>query len=315
MSTLHMNVHWPAIRAQMVPSNELEEIIEKTQTEKIFVAYSPKERPVALVITTIGQLLTPLFEELFVTADKLVKEKPGQAILVPLDTFRTKIDRLHGSLEKIFKDGETGIVARINIKFQECLKLLEKSKQVTLNFFNQLDEKFRIVPIEKAQREKWKQHLVSGVLNSYYEEIGARKSPNHFSYSEEDLTFFGIKPNEDIIDPKKIDCASFALLKIQEKRAKNIIFFLSNFNIGELPKHLFEWNYRVVSVPDEEDLVVYFCNGKAAHVGVFTSSGWVESKLGILNPYIHIHPIFDVPANYGKSVCFFRRSSPTLKLV
>lgn len=305
MSSLHMNIHWPAIQAQMIRSDS-KDVEAHTGNENIFAAYSLKARPVMFIITGLGQLLDPLFTELFKSADKVAKINPNQKIVVPYETIRSKIIRFHNSLEEAFKSGETEVVARVNLTFEECLRCLNQSKEIAFKFFNQF--LYLEMPFKNEEREEWKRSLSLDTLNLCYNEVGLVRSEKPISYAKEDLDFFGIRQSEKVKESTKINCADFAFLKTRERRAKDIIFFLSNFDTRRLPRLLFDWGYRVVDAPDEGDLVVYFCKGNAVHIGVFTGSGLVESKLGVLNPYSHQHRIFDVPPDYGTIVCFFRKN-------
>lgn len=115
---------------------------------------------------------------------------------------------------------------------------------------------------------------------------------------------------DNLIDPENFSCASYALFKTEELRAEEFIFNKDQRSvIRKLPKYLKEWNYQSVNEPMEGDLVLYYLdhNDIPTHVGVYLSFGMIESKLGIINPYISKHKIYDVVSGYGKKVAFFRK--------
>lgn len=130
-----------------------------------------------------------------------------------------------------------------------------------------------------------------------------------FHFNEEDERFLGSGAKE--IDSQKISCFAYTLLKAREPQAKNFILTQKyDLKIKELQK----WGYRIVSHPNENDLVLYMSdnNEEINHLGRFNEQGLVESKWGVNGKHIFEHSIFDVPANYGTHVIFMRKSSATL---
>lgn len=76
----------------------------------------------------------------------------------------------------------------------------------------------------------------------------------------------------------------------------------------KLPVTLRAWSYTPVPLPKDRDLVMYLnAKGEVTHLGRFDNERLkVQSKLGISQPYIHWHNIFDVPTHYGAWVVFWR---------
>jgi hypothetical protein len=119
---------------------------------------------------------------------------------------------------------------------------------------------------------------------------------------------FEIAQGEKAVDATKMNCAEFALLKTGELRAKKEIFGEIGVEMDKLPQTLKSWGYTPVPVPKDRDLVMYMNSKRqVTHLGIFNEEHQkVQSKRGNLQPYIHLHGLFDVPTFYG-AVAFFWR--------
>ncbi len=118
-----------------------------------------------------------------------------------------------------------------------------------------------------------------------------------------------------------LSCVAFALLYLNDRD------FLANWNRNPCPEemlkqkyhaYLLKLNYRQVTHPVADDLVVYVNNQTTEdlrgmmHLGIFLDNGKVLSKKGGINdPNIYEHEIDRVPANYGNLILFYRKNRAT----
>lgn len=181
------------------------------------------------------------------------------------------------------------------------INLLDKLEQMTSQLFEEIGN--LEIPSERGKRRAFFKHLKKVcALNKWLKALEI--------HSEAQIVRFD-KPL-DTIDPKNLSCASYALLKTGELRGADFIFKKDQWNIiRELPKYLKEWGYVSVKEPKAGDLVLYYLDHTDAprHVGVYLSSNLIQSKLGIINPYISTHHIYDVVSGYGKKVVFLRKAA------
>ena len=132
------------------------------------------------------------------------------------------------------------------------------------------------------------------------------------AYSAEDLVFLNVSPRQ-LSDAPGLTCFNYALLKGRESQAKDCIIAnqAARLSVDSLEK----WGYRIVSHPDEGDIVLYFHlsePNKIQHLWVYREDGLVESKWGINNTRVYTHNVFEVPQNYGSQVIFMRKSAAKL---
>ncbi len=185
------------------------------------------------------------------------------------------------------------------------------AKSLALNFFK---EKGHPIFFYGAQPQEIKDEILVKMMemsNYAFAQLGLKQSAEQVSFSEEDIRAFGIEKNAISIDPAKMSCLGFALLQAREVKATAIIFQDKGEDeaMDRLLTSLDEWGYRPVAAPDTGDLVVYFSkkNDRISHVGYFTESGEVLSKLGRNNPYSHVHKLGDIPSLHGDRAVFFRK--------
>ena len=158
--------------------------------------------------------------------------------------------------------------------------------------------------------KKYRSQTLKDIDQETYKFLGMKRSKKPISYTLEDLRLFA--PGRDIPDPKELTCYGYALLKARVLEAKDFIFTSSRSDekFDQLLDHLGKWGYEVTENPSAGDLVVYLKDGVIQHVGIYTSSGKILSKLGIQSLYTHLHPLFDVPAFYGFTVVFWHKAAP-----
>lgn len=147
------------------------------------------------------------------------------------------------------------------------------------------------------------------INNFILQKLGCIREQAPLAFTAQDLQNFGIAQGEKTADASKMNCAEFALLKTGELRAKKEIFFdPGTFDMDKLPQTLKGWKYTPVPVPKDRDLVMYMNSKKeVTHLGIFNEEHQkVQSKRGNLQPYIHLHGLFDVPTFYGAVACFWR---------
>lgn len=138
--------------------------------------------------------------------------------------------------------------------------------------------------------------------------------------SSEDLAFLELPPEEKPPSARKLDCGAYAFLTLREPRAKEWIRSSLDKGQPNPTKEAFycaegltlleEWGYRPIQSPAPQDLVVYLGNLSSlhvTHVGIVRENGLIQSKIGIQDPGIYLHPLSDVLGHYGMHVLFFRR--------
>jgi len=197
-----------------------------------------------------------------------------------------------------------------NISEKEFIECVGSAKAVAMSFFKNPSTYTFSYSFNENDLDKWKKDTFINMSNHSYQSLGMLQSSEPVSFTDQDLTAFGLNKEDVSSEPKQMSCVAFALLQAKEKAATQLIFQKnSHMAFSEIIKNLTEWKYRSVDTPDEGDLVVYLNIDAITHIGYFSSSGLVHSKLGSANPYSHHHKLFDVPPTYGKRILFFRKSS------
>jgi len=206
------------------------------------------------------------------------------------------------------KDVRQVLVYRMTgLKPEEQLQGTEKALALTRAFFESFQTVFSLTE-NKETLIDWTMNAAVAIANFGYEEMGFIRSDAVISWEPEDLAFFGVDHSD--INPTKLNCVQYALLKGRVLQAKEMIFAPpSDEMILEMLERFKEWGYRRVDMLNEGDLVLYFHNGKPSHMGCFVGDGLIQSKLGLLNSYSHTHPLFSVPMSYGSHVLFYRKGS------
>lgn len=142
------------------------------------------------------------------------------------------------------------------------------------------------------------------------EMLGFDAVKHPISITEEDLKIFDTSLAHSSININDFSCASYTLLKCGEKHAKKYIFEQDSHILDVLLDLLHEGHYAPVKIPQNGDLVVYLNNlySPPTHIGQCNSNGKVLSKLGIMNPYVFEHQLYDISMMYGKHILFFRKT-------
>ena len=184
---------------------------------------------------------------------------------------------------------------------------------------NQVGQPVFFYNTSREEIGSWVMTATIEMSNYAYHCLKLEQSEKEVSFTDEDLETYKIEKGTTIVDPTKMSCLAFALLQANRflpsawalNMQRDIIFRDSggDSTLNNLFRFLKRWNYSAVDNPETGDLVVYLSNNNPSHVGFYTQSGKVLSKLGRANPYSHQHKLFDIPPNYGNKVVFFRRNS------
>lgn len=252
----------------------------------------------------IGDACAYLMVELSFRAEQLVKKKLsecsfplGQSILIPNLTFIMSLNSDFSSLrERMLEEGQEALIP-----------YLDGAKNLLISFFNskpmiQLstdsDERMRLLRELKKESEKF-----------LYQESasGSKHSAKLFTVTEEELAPFGDNKLKVKINSGDFSCVQFALLKVGDIQAKELIFNNAKINMRDIPLYLKKWNYQPVEQPQKGDLALYFNGGIFVHIGVYMGETKVLSKHGVVNPYCLEHDFFDTPSDYGKQIVFFHK--------
>lgn len=177
----------------------------------------------------------------------------------------------------------------------EMVKCTRLAKSLATKFFSQdIICSYEETPETMTE---WQKNQMVEAQNFLYGSIGMKRSERPVAFTDEDLTAFGIERAAVAVDPTTINCLSFALLKARVAEAADLIFkpLRDDQPMHQLFRNLKRWNFEPVSGdPRSGDLVVYLnSNDKPTHVGVYLGDDRVQSKIGIANPYSHVHRIFD----------------------
>ena len=142
------------------------------------------------------------------------------------------------------------------------------------------------------------------------EMLGFDAVKHPISITDEDLKSFDTTLAQFSININNLNCASYTLLKCGEKHAKKYIFEHDSKIMDKLLDLLHEGHYAPVKIPQNGDLVVYLnnLNSPPTHIGQCNANGKVLSKLGIMNPYVFEHQLYDISMMYGKRIIFFRKN-------
>lgn len=303
-------------------------------------AYSPNEANVSMVLCNYALIVDDVIRNIKRSALEKIDPSFMHLFRLKADSL---IKSYAEELKEGYKTGNSGQILELealtgvsHTKFPLCAALAEK---IAFDFFNKDNpyntffdrEKYPLninsegtqvgqpvffyhTPSEEI--ENWEMTATLEMSNYAYHSLGLKQSEHEVSFSEEELETYKIKRGINIVDPTKMSCLAFALLQSNRflpsvsglKMQGDIIFHDSwgDRPLNNLFRFLKRWNYSSVETPQAGDLVVYLANEKPTHVGVYTQTGKVSSKLGRANPYSHEHKLFDIPPHYGTKVIFFR---------
>jgi hypothetical protein len=210
---------------------------------------------------------------------------------------------------KVSHDKINEILRRTGLTFDEYKTCVANASKMTKRYFDEHQPLFAY-GMSKQQAEEWRVQTVLEMGDCAYQQLGLVPCDESVAFSDDELAAFGVKREEIKIDPEAMSCLAFALLKTGELKGKDVIFKgHRNSVLTNIFQTLEEWNYCPVKYPDEGDLVVYLDDKKeGTHVGYVNAEGKVHSKLGLANPRSHMHKFYDIPAGFGTTLVFFRKS-------
>jgi hypothetical protein len=200
----------------------------------------------------------------------------------------------------------TELTAMTGLTKGEIPRTLKMAKSIALKFFK--EPSVFAYSATPQEIDDWVMSTTLEQVRFFNTFLSLKYSQQPVAFSPEQLKQFDVtKPATQ--DPALMSCYAYALLQVGETRAKNQIFYKEkNQALQQVVDLLHQWKYTAVSEPMKGDLVVYFVEGKVKHMGIFTESGKVESKLGDNGgEFACTHPIFDVPITYGNQIVFFRK--------
>lgn len=306
MSTLHHDVSWPGIKAGLTT-----EVVN----ERRF--YKPVDQRQRFTLTQLSALAADVLPMIQEGAAAHIKSKKAEPNASPIFKVNPK-KALDYFVDKMLKQYEQQNVIHVltyrlsGLKFNQQHACVQKAVALVREFFENPNETMFSLTEEKETLKEWNFHASVRVWNFGYLKMGFVQSDTPISWKEEDLAFFGLAHCD--IDPTKINCIQYALLRAREPQAKHLIFAppLEDHVTQGMGDQLEKWGYRRVDALDVGDLILYYANGKPSHMGYFIGNGLVESKLGFMNPYSHQHPIFGVTTIYGQYAVFYRKSGAKL---
>lgn len=188
-------------------------------------------------------------------------------------------------------------------EMRKCTRL---AKVLATNFFS--EDLICSYQETDESMTRWQKTKMVEAQNFLYAGIGMKRSERPVAFTDQDLEAFGVERGVVAVDPTTINCMSFALLKARVAEAADLIFkpLRDDQPMHQLFRNLAKWNFEPVSGnPREGDLVVYLTDdNKPTHVGVYLGDDRVQSKIGIANPYSHVHKLFDIEDR----AVFFRKA-------
>jgi len=133
-------------------------------------------------------------------------------------------------------------------------------------------------------------------------------------FDPEDFTQFQLLEKDLRINISQVSCVDYALIKTHELQAKKYIFEQDQMFAREpqiiVPK-LLSWGYKPVAEPLKKDLALYFSSDDPypMHMGICAEGGWIDSKPGLMRPFVCTQKVFAEHPSYGSLVNFWRKTS------
>lgn len=302
MPSLHHCTAWGSMRCEL----EFFSFDDKSQ-DKVYLAYHPQHAPQLAVFRCLTSMISETLKNVHARALEMVGRMTGSVICI--NPFTT-IELIHQCLQLSTPEDEKNaepLLKKFGLNKQEFAQCVQKSKKIADSYFIAKGKPIFVDGMKPEAIQQWQIKTAVDMQNFAYAAMGLVQSNEKVHFGNAELDFFQVKSVK--VDPVRLNCLAFALLKIKELSARELIF--TNYPdsiLDNLFSQLASWSYRNVKYPDIGDLVVYVGNdGKPSHVGYINEEGLVHSKLGILNPYSHTHHIFDIPEEYGATLLFFRK--------
>lgn len=307
LTSNHGSIHWPPL----VKTLKSERIVFGDYHLSVFTT----QAKFPALMDKVGAFCDVMKERVIITVDKKLTEYPslkGQDFAWPKHRFEKIITDTYDTTSKeLLKKEDAQTEKEPSLK--ERIAYLKTARNLILGYFKKMGGNEDFIQVSSTNPKLNLNLMILNIFHHAYLALGL-KSSNKNIFSEEDKKAFAVTENQISTNASSISCFAFALLKTREIQAKELIFQGkgNKETLKNLPKLLHEWNYRFVDFPDEGDLAVYVdSNNKVQHMGVYTDSGKVISKLGINNPFIYEHNIFDIPSTNGNKVTFFRKTNYT----
>jgi len=307
MSTLHGNIHWPALRKDLIPEACALGPYPAATT------FRWEDSDIAAITSVVEYLFEQVIGQIAITAQlSLEKKRRSDETMCAWTKNAVK--------ETIFKSAAAyaKIVAR-NAPLEENketapqLKTLKKAHELVEEFIETHtplhDQPHLCFVIPPRKFDEWHAATVAALFHHAYTSLGMQSDAQPISFSAGDLQTFEIEATA--AKAERLSCFAFALLKIGEMRAKALIFdspAAQQRLIHDAPILLKKWGYRVITYPDAGDLVLYLSKNEPVHAGIFLESGRILSKMGALNPFVYEHDLGQVPKDYGNRIVFFRKT-------
>jgi hypothetical protein len=307
---VHHSTHWP-VALQGLKTEWL------TAGDQRFCSYSPKKGATITTLTCFSMIASETTTNIKNTALSTL-EQSGTTLATG---FRLKPDTSiaheFGKIKADFDEQKSSVGQLEQISGQSSEELQQsavKAKTIVEDYFKTVGNPTFLYSASERAIEDWASKTTLELNNFAYSKCGIKRSDEPLQFTREDREAFGIEAGQAVPDPTQLSCLQYALLKARELKARDVIFSpWKDHYLRNLLSNLADWGFRKVAAPDEGDLVVYMsADGRPLHVGCYTESGKVSSKLGILNTHTHTHDLFNIPAGYGSRVVFFRKSNARL---
>lgn len=269
--------------------------------DRIYQVFSPKKTTGRSLFAIYSHILGNVVQDIENHCLEKIKSPPS-----PASSFRINQNAITKSFDgyavPFGQDIEENKGAdRINealklsgLSKEELVRCAKIAKQAAVPFFKSLGEPVFSYSETEDRIKNWCLKTSIAGQNHLYRTLGMKES--EVSFTDEDLETFGIQRGEIKSDPAQLSCLCYALLKAKEVHAKDLIF--KKGADDESLKHLLHiletWNYDQVAEPAPGDLVVYLTGDNVEHAGVYIADDRVQSKIGYMNPFSHVHRLFDI---------------------
>lgn len=284
----------------------------RNQSDKII--YSPQKATTAAVLGVFEVIGDFTFKKIKEVAQQKVGNQTSFSPFFSVKPY-SAIDLVSKDLTDSLNDPKKqiellSIYSKIGIGSKELILSVNLAQKIATKFFSE-NPMAHAFSYSSSKQDVENQIIksVTDAANFAYVQTGLKRDENPVSFTEEELKAFQVDRSHINIDPTKMSCLMFALKEVKELQAKELIFKERNHDntLKNLFNSLDTWGYKCVDAPQAGDLAIYLLNGKPQHIGVYTETGKVHSKLGVNNPYSHTHSLFSIPIQYGTEVVFFRK--------
>lgn len=285
---------------------------------RTYQALSPISNTAAVTFSVYCKIMHEVREAMIRTVNEKIKKPSPFTPFFRINENATgaEINRAAGEFIKSFKmssPAQKETILSFGVSEEQCIKCVNIAAEIAKQYFGKQDLIF-IYGAKPTDSSHLAKERIVDQLNKLYPALGMRQSEEPVAFTQDDLNAFDIQQNDIKSDPAKLSCLAYALLKSRELNAKELIF--SKGGDDTTLRNIFEvlesWGYRAVTEPKPGNLIVYLDqNGKPDHVAVYLGDQKAQSKIGINNPYSHVHPIFAV--NTSKVIFFQKNTQPLVE--